>query len=144
MNHQTETREYRAGDEVVLELTVDHEFELEGEVVAVFEHEGTEAGEESRGVAVIELRAGRRGLQQLRRSFHSAPPGKPDLTSTLTLRGRITAADALGEYRLAHVEAEYRGGGGRRMRFDLEGTDAVIRVVEDPVAAPRVTELRFR
>src|SRR5829696_1503297 len=141
LTNETETREYRAGDEVILEFTVDDEFELGSEVAAVFEHEGGEtAGRVTRTEEnVIELKtSGRRGGRQFS-SWTSVPPGK---SSAVELRGRVTAANALGEYRLARVEAAYRG--GRRIRFDLEGTDARLRVVEDPVAGPRITRISLR
>jgi len=141
MEPQSGPRDYRAGDDIVLELTVDHEFELE-DITAIFEHEGVEpaAEEISEGNTVIELKT-RRGSTPPVRAFHSAPPGKSDITSAVELRGRISAANALGEYRLARVEAGYRG---RRIPFDLEGTDVRIRVVEDPFAGPRITQFRLR
>jgi len=138
MDNQAGLREYTAGDDVVMELIVDHDFEL-GDVTAVFEHEGTvlATGESGDRTTRIELKTKLGGVRKID-AVRRDPPEKSDLTSSVRLHGDITAANALGEYRLARVETGYRG--GRRIPFDPEGTDVRIRVVEDPVAGPRIRE----
>src|SRR5215208_941388 len=77
MEPQSGPPDYWAGDDIVLELTVDHEFELE-DITAIFEHEGVElaAEEISERNTVIELKT-RRGSTPPVRAFHSAPRGSP-------------------------------------------------------------------
>jgi hypothetical protein len=140
MENNVEMPEYAAGDEISLELRVVHEFRL-GMVAAVFEHEGQSVGTGRPRDDFRIVLAGR--ITQQHSPVHAtAPPARSEITSTVALSGEVTANNVLGPYRLTHVEAEYRG--GRRIQFDLEGTENLqIRVVEERVAPPKIVQWRL-
>jgi hypothetical protein len=137
VNHVSEVREYSAGEEILVRLTVDHRFELRP-VAAVFEHGGfAHAAREGHGEDYLIVLTGSEILQQ--RRLPSAPP---QITSTVVLRGQLTPDKAIGEYRCTRIEAEYRG--GRQIPFDLEETPEIrFRVVEDTVSNPKVTRWEY-
>ena len=135
MNQGSEVREYSAGNEILIRLTVEHDIGLK-DVTARFEHdEGVDAATAERSAErdVIVLSGGEGDIKQ-QSGLYTTPPGA---TSTVLLRGRISADKSPGEYRCSRVETEYQG--GRRIVFDPErAPDIRFRVVEQSVESPRV------
>ncbi len=137
MDQEPEIRRYKAGDELRIRLTVEHEFEFPS-VIAVFQHESFDPTIEGRGeqTHAITLRG-----RDVRQSFRlEAIPAV--ITSYVALSGKVTAEKVVGEYRCRRLEADYRG--GRLIPFDLgESPDLRFQVVEEPVQSPKVTEVEF-
>ena len=137
MQHDSDMKEYAAGDDIAIGLTVEHEFDLHG-VRAVFEHEGInqaadEAEKDSHRIELAEWRVTPEG--HLQRGIHQT-------TSTVVVGAALGADKALGEYRCTLVETEYRG--GRRIPLDLEQIrDICFRVVEEPVNQPKATDWNY-
>ncbi len=135
MDHFSEGRTYSAGDDVLVRVTVEHEFHFE-RVEAMFQHVDFDPTLEGRSEAthLITLVGDEVKLED---PLDDSPMGQ---TSTVVLRGLLTAEKALGEYRCLRMETEYRG--GRRIPFNLKHSPTIsFHVVEESVASPKVTAI---
>lgn len=133
-------REYVAGATVTIDLDLEHQFELQDRepvAVATFRRQDvtSEGFDLSREYAVV-LRQ-----SSIREHQRRYPPLW--VYSTVFLEGRVSPKTAPGEYRCEEMHAEFRD--GRRAPFDPETAPELgFRVVETPLAPPKVRQARFR
>ena len=140
MQEGSEQREYAAGATVTIDLDLEHEFELQGRepvAVATFRRRNltSEDFDLSREYAVV--------LRQSSIRDHQRRYPPLWVNSTVFLEGRVSPKTATGEYRCEEMHAEFRD--GRRVPFDPETVPEMgFRVVETPLAPPKVRQARFR
>ena len=137
MNQGSELRRYKAGDEILIRLTVEHEFGFPS-MAARFQHEDFDPTLDGRGEETHAITLIARDVKQ--KPSMDTSPGV--ITSSVLLRGNLTAEKVIGEYRCQRMEANHKG--VKRIPFDLgRSPELRFRVVEEPVGSPKVTSVEF-
>jgi hypothetical protein len=147
VNQGSEVPEYAPGDQMELQLTVEHDFKLE-RVSARFEHR--HATPDSPDRYRIDLTtSGSGGMRRpsaaisQRSDLVHTPPGATSTVSlhAKTLHAKINGTQVPGEYRCTRIQT--RGPGGSSIPFE-QVPDIRFRVVEEREERPRVVGVEFK
>jgi len=142
MHNEVGVREYTTGGHIRWNLTIAHAIDLNlQKIVATFEREvddELDSGEGSHQARIVLIATDPR-REELK--LHPTTAAR-ETKSAAVLEDRVRANTVPREYRCRRVVGHY--GPGRQIDFDLEETpDIRFRVVEAPVAKPRITGSEF-
>jgi hypothetical protein len=141
MDEGAPIREYSPGDSIQIQLTVEHDFDI-NEVRARFENQPGDPdsiGHKQRYPDNYTIVLPGHRDQQLS-TLHATEPGN---RSVVLLMGKVPAGKALGEYRCTRITT--KAPGGSWIPFDFALTPEIrFRLIPEPVESPKVIEWGFQ